>query len=74
MSNTVHKMKQNNPAELDRNGSKAHLFVFCSIPYLSCLSYVVAHVCYFHFECLKCKLAQYDPSCRRALNHHSFLH
>ena len=28
---------------------KGHHFVFCSIPHLSFLSYVVTHVCYFLF-------------------------
>ena len=55
---------------------EGHHFVFCFIPRLSCLSYVVAHdfVCYFHFPLVFNVSAQYDLSCGWALKHHSFNH
>ena len=41
--------RTNVTARMSLNATKRAHFVFCSLPHLSCLSYDVAHVCYFHF-------------------------
>ena len=62
-------------ARMSKKATKGASFCVSSIPHLSCLSYVVAHVCYstLHY-CFLSKCAKYDLSFRWALKHDSFIH